>query len=190
MRLRRIACLLLGMWLAGSILVGWTARENFASADDVIKSPPYAIQKNIPGLDANHSRMFLHYFISVEASESFHNWERIGALLLLVVGGLLLAEKQTRLLAAVPLALLFMVGFQHFFLTPEIVTVGQNLILSGGNAGERSQFTTLHRLYGVVSLVELLLGLVLAVWLVGLKSRRRGHRAADPESTPFYDRRY
>jgi len=192
MHLRRIACFLLGVWFAGNVALGWMARENFEAANALLKSPPYEIQKATAGLDSTRSRMLLHYLVSMEASESFPTWERVEVVLLLAVGGVLIADRQSRLFAVVPVALLLLVAYQYFFLTPQIVSLGQAVILAGDHAvaRQRDQFATMHQLYGIVAVVKMLVGFALAVWLMILKSKSRRRRVADPDTEPFFDRRY
>lgn len=191
MHLRRIACLLLGAWLAGSIVVGWLATANFTAADRVLKSPPAEIRAAAAPLDPNRARMILRYLVAVENSMYFLDWELVEFALLAVLAAALAGDRQTRWLFTVPAAGILIVAFQHFRVTPEIVWLGQAMVRGIAANEQRDEFAAMHRMYGILEVLKLLLGFALAVWLVVMKSRRRSRRSsAEDASDGTFDRRY
>jgi len=191
MHLRRIACILLGAWLAGTLVIGWVATTNFAAADHVLAAPPPEVQQAMAPLNSNAARMVLRYLVAVENAGCFLSWERTEFALLILIGAALAGDRRTRRLAAIPAGLILAVAFQHFRITPEIIWLGQYMVRGIATQAQRDQFAAMHRIYGVTEVVKLLLGVVLGAWLVLLKTRRRGHRSSteDPSDRTF-DRRY
>ena len=76
-----------------------------------------------------------------------------------------------------------LVLFAHIELTPEMKWLARNLALSPGNSDIHERFVSLHRMYGIVTLVELVLVVALSVllltWRTRRGSRRRTKDAAD-----------
>jgi hypothetical protein len=190
MHLRRVACILLGAWLAGSVVIGWVAASNFAIADRVLASSPAEIQSAMAPLDATRSRMLLRWLVASENADCFLRWELVEFALLPVLAAVLLRDRQTRWLSTVPAALIIFVGFQHFRITPEIIYLGQNMVRGIATARQHEQFASMHKIYGAIEVLKLLLGIVLAVWLVTMKVRRRRNSSADDASNTAFDRRY
>ena|SRR5579884_2401775 len=184
MHLRRIACVLLGAWLTGSIVVGWVATTNFGAADRVLASPPLQLEKAIAP-DRVHARMTLRYLVATENAEYFVGWELAEFALLLCLAAILGLERHTRVLATLPAGALLLVAFQHFRVTPEIIWLGQAMVLAGGSADPqtRSQFGTMHKLYGALEVLKLLIAVILGVFLITMRSRRRTRRAPGAEES-------
>lgn len=186
--------MLLGAWLAGSLVVDWVATSNFAAVDRVFVSPPPEIQKTTTTLGAGQARMLLRFLVSTENANYFVTWELVEFGLLLALSAVLISEREMRLLTVFPVVLLLLVAFQHFRLTREIIWLGREMVLAGGSASERTreQFGLIHGMYGTIEVLKLLLAVVLAVWMVIRGFGRRMRRAAKKSlvSAPAPDRRY
>jgi len=180
MHLRRIACLLLGAWLAGAIVVAWVATSNFTATDSVLAEAPQEIQKAAAGVGSGQAHMLLRYLVSVENANYFMTWELVEFGLLVALGAVLFSDRQTKWVSALPAALLLLVAFQHFRLTPEIIWLGQAMVLAGGSASARvrEQFGLIHSLYGITEVVKLVLGIALAVWVISKRTVRRVRRSS------------
>lgn len=180
MHLRRIACLLLGCWLAGTLVVGWIATSNFTAADTVLATTAPEIRNATARLEPGQAHMFLRYLVAVENGEYFMTWELAEFALLAALALVLFLDRQNKRLAVFPAALLLLVAFQHFRLTREIIWLGEEMVLAGGGASARirSQFSAMHTLYGISVLIELLVGIALAVWMSIRRRERRSRRSA------------
>jgi len=185
--------LLLGAWLAGTLVVAWVATSNFTAADHLLASAPQEIQKTAAALSPAQSRMLLRFLVSVENANYFLTWELVEFGLLIALGAVLVTERQTRMLVIFPAVLLLLVSFQHFRLTREIIWLGQEMVLAGGSASERirEEFGIMHSMYGIAEVVKLVLAVVLAVWIVIRRSGRKARAAAQPlVPAPASNRRY
>lgn len=184
MHSRRLAALLAGAWLAGSVFMDVVATENFRSVDRLLAAPsPQAAERiqTLGGHDA--ARAFLRYQVSEQNRWYFNMWERaqigLGVLLFL---SMLFGTRPDRILLLLTLVMLAVVLLMHFFLTPEIVRLGRaiDFVPHGVPSGDRTRFWTFHGAYSASELVKLAVGLALAVVLV---RRRRAHAA--PSGQPL-----
>lgn len=171
----RVAALILGAWMAGSLLMVFLAARNFHLADDVLKSPPPSIAAMIRTLGANQARLFLRHLVGNENRFYFSGWEQaqlaLGAALTIVL--LLLARN--RLLAGFSAAMLILVVFGHYKITPELDWLSGVIEFQPVTADstQRDQFWKLHTMYGVMEITKLLLGVVIAGFLFTFSRRRR-----------------
>lgn len=182
MHYRRLASLLLGAWLCGSLFLVAVATRNFGAVDEMLSAPGPEAAKQIQKIGKEQARMLLRHQASLQNLGVFENWERaqlaLGFLLLLA----LFFGVESR-----PSALVFTlimsaaVVFQHWLLTPEIAALGGliEFIPSTVSAIERTRFWNYHTAYSITELVKLGLGLLLALGL--LKRRRRSVRQLDSE---------
>lgn len=178
MRSRRIVHILLGAWLAGTLMMAFVATQNFASVDRILEAPSRPAAKIIDSIGREPARMLLRYLAAEENRYFFEYWEDAQMLLAVVIALLLIVDARTRLMAAVPLLMLLLLALLHYKITPEIIWLGRSIdfVPSILPSTQRDQFWSMHRLYGVIEAAKLLLGLFLAVYLVALKSRGRSRR--------------
>jgi hypothetical protein len=174
MHFRRLAALLLGAWLGGSVFMDMVATQNFRSVDRLLAAPPAQVAERIQALGGHDAaRVFLRYQVSEQNRWYFQTWERVqvalGAVLFLV---LLFGAVPNRVTLLITLLMLAMVLLMHFFLTPEITRLGRAADFAP--AADRTRFWTFHGMYSAGELIKLGLGIVLAARL--LRRAKKGQQ--------------
>lgn len=186
MHLRRIVAFLVGAWLAGSLVTILACLNNVGSVDEVLANSDTAARQVIARAERGGARMLLRSLTAVENSRLVSGWELAQAPVGLLLIVMLLVERHTRILVALPLAMLLLVGFEHIFVTPEIAWLSQTLsFLTDARGGpQRGRLENMQRIYGFVEALKLLLGVALAVLLFVMRTARRGSRSASRASDP------
>ena len=177
MHFHRLAALLLGAWLGGSVFMDMVSTQNFRSVDRLLSAPPMQVAERIQALGGHDAaRVFLRYQVSEQNRWYFQVWERVqialGAALCLVLA---FGAGPKRLTLVLTLLMLAMVLVMHFFLTPEITRLGRTFDFAP--AADRTRFWTLHGMYSGGELIKLGLGIVLAVRLLLRTKTRQVHEA-------------
>jgi hypothetical protein len=154
MKIRYLACWLLGAWIAGSLFMILVATQNFRSVDRLLSAPAGAMAQ-IEKLGHDEARTFLRYQVSEQNRWYFETWEKIQ----LGLGLALLAVtlRQGRLAWALAATMFALLLAQRFWITPEIVRLGR-LIDFAPQAPERAIFWMFHGIYSAVELAKLALG--------------------------------
>jgi hypothetical protein len=179
MHARRLACFLLGMWLAGGIFMAWIATQNFREVDRLLsRADPVATLRLKPlGADA---RMTLRYQASEQNRRLFRTWETVqilfGASFFLL---LLFGSRENKFTLVGVLLLIALVLVQKFVLTPELIALGRmiDFVPPDIKSPDRSKFWVIHSAYSGVELLKRAL-------IVGLSgkmvfSRQRSGRSRD-----------
>ncbi len=166
MHFHRLAALLLGAWLGGSVFMDTIAVDDAHSVCGLLSAPPMQVAERIQALGGHDAaRVFLRYQVSEQNRWYFKVWERVqialGAVLFMVLA---FGAGPKRLMLVLTLLVLAMVLLMHFFLTPEITRLGR--ALDFGPAADRTRFWTLHGMYSASELIKLGLGMALAVRLL------------------------
>jgi hypothetical protein len=173
MQLHRIAAFLSGCLILGSLFMIFVATENFQTVDRVLASPPPEATQMFQTLGPDHSRLLLRYLAGEENRLFFVSWELAQIALGIALTAILLFAIRSGLLAGLAGGMVIIAVFQHFRVTPEMISLGR-LIDFGAGAGSSAynQFWRLHGLYGVLEVVKLVLLIVVAGFL--LFGRRKG----------------
>src|SRR3954462_14937114 len=74
MHARRLACFLLGLWLAGGLFMAWVATQNFREVDRLLSREDPAATLRLQPLGAE-ARTILRYHASEMNRWLFRNWE-------------------------------------------------------------------------------------------------------------------
>ncbi len=187
MHWHRIAGFLAGCSILGSLFMIFVATQNFGTVARVLAAPPQEAAQMLQTLGPENARLLLRYLAGEENRLFFTSWELaqigLGALLTAV----LLLGTKSRLLAGLAGAMLIIVLFQHFRVTPEMIALGR-LVEFGGGTGSAaySQFWRLHGLYGVLEVVKLaLLVVVAAILLFGRRAKTPDPVEAGPVVSTF-----
>jgi len=178
---RTAIALLLGVWLAGTLLLGGVASENFFMIDHLLAPGSHrSFQRDAAQLGPAEARVMLRY-VSSELNRFYFNvwgWFELvlGALLLLLAAQRL---KQRSITIGFS-AMLAIVAVMLFYITPRIVDVGRSLDFVPRDPPPPSlaQFGILHAAYSILDLGKLAIGIWLAVVLV------RSERSAVEPSRP------
>ncbi len=182
MHMRRLACLLLGMWLAGSAYLGVVAAQNFLTVDRLLREP--ISSRASAGVERlggpEQARLFLRHYVGEQNRFYFQAWE----VAQLVLGGslfllLLFGTHESKIVLLLVLAMLLLVSFVHFGVTPSLVGLGRELDFTPPEPVSplRKQFQSRHVLYSTLELVKVGVGLALAVMLVAGHAPRRPQAA-------------
>jgi hypothetical protein len=164
---RRLSALLVGAWLGASILTDIAVTQNFQAVDRFLAAPgDPGTSAEIKSIGAVKMRAILRRNAGEENNWIFLNFERaefiLGGVLFLV---LLFGDRPQKLMLALSLAMLAIVGVEHFFLAPRIAEAGRIIDDLPASAPERSQFWMLHGAYSGLDILKMLIGFVFAVRL-------------------------
>ena len=177
----RIAAFLAGCWVLGSLFMLFVATENFKAVDRVLASSPQRAAAMLETLGPDDSRSLLRYLASEENRFYFQTWEIAQLVLGVALTGFLLFGMNSRLLAGLAGAMVILAAFQHFTLTPEMISWGRLIDFQrpAVPTHARDMFWRLHGLYGGIEVVKLLMALVIAGLLLAGSRRSNALEAAD-----------
>jgi hypothetical protein len=172
---RRFACLLLGMWLAGILLMTWVDWERTRSVDAVLNGGNPAVWVRLKALAPEDARMLLAYQANEQARWYQGIWENAqvfwGAIFFAF---LLFGTREGKLALGLSLGMFAMVLAERFLLSPEMLGLGRiiDFIRADLHSGERNEYWVLHNTYRMVELVKLGAGCMLATVLLAGYPRR------------------
>src|SRR5579862_7167469 len=119
---RRLACFILGAWLAGGVFMDTVATQNFRSVDRLLVQPAAQAGEQFDKLGRDVARTLLRHQVSEQNRWYFEMWGLaeigLGAALLMV---LLFGSSETNLMLVVPVLMLLIAVAQRFALTPQMV---------------------------------------------------------------------
>jgi len=169
----RFAAFLSGCLILGSLFMIFVATQNFQTVDRVLASPPPEPAQMFQTLGPGNSRLLLRYLAGEDNRLFFVAWELAEIVLGIALTAILLFAIRSGLLAGLAGGMVIIAAFQHFRVTPEMISLGR-LVDFGAGAGSPAynQFWRLHGLYGVLEVVKLILLAVVAGFL--LFGRRKG----------------
>lgn len=185
MHVSRIACLMLGAWLAGSMFMSAVATQNFRSVDRTIERGEAETQQAIQLLGGPEAaRVFLRHHVGEQNRFYFQAWEYVQLALGLALFLLLLfgSHQRKRVIATCAL-MLALVAVMRYSVTPSITALGRELdfLPAAQQSPIRNQFRAWHSAYAALEATKLLLGAAVAVMLVaGNGSRRRYAEDSSP----------
>jgi hypothetical protein len=181
MHTRRLATLLLGAWLAGSLFMTWVAIGNFQSVESVLKSQSAKVQREINDIGLARSRALLRHHASEQNRHYFYNWEItelvLAVVLLLVV---LFATNGNKFILGLSAWMLLLTVVMHFAITPQVTEIGRALDFTSIDEmpAERAVFWNYHKSYSTLAVVKIISGIVLGVRLLYNTSQLR-RRSSD-----------
>jgi len=168
MRSRRLACLLLGLWLGAGLLMAWVEAENRRSVDRLLAQPTPGLLLQFKVVQRQPATQLLRYLAAEQDRFWLETWETIqlflGALFFFF---LLFATKQGKFSLALALLMLLIVAAQRFGLTPEIVSRGRVADFAASlSRRDRVQSQVLEYAYLMTDLAKYTLGLILGGLLI------------------------
>jgi hypothetical protein len=175
MHYRRMASLLLGLWLGGGLLTAWFAIESFRSVDRLLSAPGPVVAIQIRALGPGGARALLRYQAAEQNRSFFQTWEFLQ--LIWGVGFfsfLLFGSTEGKFSLLLLLLMLLIVAAQRFFMTPELSSLGRtfDFIPADVPSVERNRFWMLHSIYTGSEILKWGLGLVLGARLIFHRERR------------------
>jgi hypothetical protein len=177
MHARRFACMLLGMWMAGSALMAWITADSFNAAPRMLatQSPDFGVR--LQSMGRAEAGMMLAYPVRQQAAWWMEEWGdfevALGAAFFVF---LLLGTREGKVTLAIALAPLAVAIFQRAFMTPQLLYLGGMLDFVPPNmmAAERGQLDAARMGFILVEALEQVSATVLAVLLIGRQHRRSG----------------
>jgi hypothetical protein len=175
MHFRRLACLLLGGWLTGLILVAMVAAQNFHTVDRLLLDPQPAAALELKTMGHEFSRMLLRWEAGEQNRWMFAAWETaqlaIGMVLFFV---LLFGSTESKFSLALALLMVVLVLVERLLLTPMMTALGRviDFVPVNTHSVDRIKFAVLHDFYIGLEAGKFLLGLTLGGKLL-IRSRRK-----------------
>lgn len=176
MNSRRLACLLLGAWIAASLFMTWIATENFRSVDRMLHDPTAGSVAQMKQFGYDGVRQLLRYQVGELNRFYFYHWEMAQmAIGLLLFGILLFGTDAGKYTISLPLLMLLLVALAHWAITPYVASMGKSLdfLPASERLREEVRFRALHQAYGGIEILKLILSFVLAGLLVVHRGTRR-----------------
>jgi len=177
MRVRRLACFILGMWLSAGVVVAWLEREDFQTIQDVLSQPDPAVAERVKALGAHETYLLMGHVASEQRQRTIRNWEDIQLVVSIAFFFFLLfATREGKLPLAMGLALVGLVLLERFLLTPEVLSLSRIASFGHGHSATReaAQRVILSATHGGVEIAQWLLGGALAAVLILRRSGRSG----------------
>ncbi len=165
---RRLAALLLGIWLGASILADVAVTQNFQTVDRFLQTPDsVSTSAALHDIPRDRMRFILRRNAAEENNWIFVNWERaevvLGCLLFLL---LLFGERPQIMLMALCAAMILIVGVEHFALTPTITDLGRRVDDLPVTDPGYKRFWLMHGLYSGLDILKMLMMAAFAARLV------------------------
>jgi hypothetical protein len=179
MHVRRLAALILGAWIAGSLFLMAVATGNFRTVDRILENPHPPVTDYIQKLDGETARIFLRHLAAEQNRRYFDRWESVQlALAVALLVTLFFGVSANKWVMAACSLMLLLVIVQHWLITPELVLAGKSIeFLSPDEFSlQRVRFQSYHRMYSALEIVKMALAAGLSVRLLLHRSRRRQFR--------------
>src|SRR5512133_2357357 len=126
MHFRRFACLLLGVWLGGIIMMSVVATQNFRTVDRILLDPAPGAASELKAMGYETAKMLLRWEAGEQNRRLFEISET--AQIALAMAGifvLLFGSTEGKYALGLALLLLVLVIVQRFLLTPTMVSLGR-----------------------------------------------------------------
>jgi hypothetical protein len=182
---QRLACILLGAWLSGSLFMAAVAFGNFKITDRILMAPALpGAAKAIETLGAVEARYFLRHQAG-EANRTFFEFWGLAQLALglslfsLLLFGTLVSKKTL----GIAFAMLVLVAVNQFAVMPSIAGLGRSVEFADATKflSQRKQLSAMHGMYSAFEALKVLTGFALGALLVTSRTdrKRRGRRSTD-----------
>ena len=178
MHARRLACFILGMWLAAGIAIAWLEREDFQTIQDVLSQPDPAVAERVKVLGAHETYLLMGHVAAEQRQRTIRSWEDLQ--LVLGLGFfffLLFGTREGKLSLAIALLLVGLVMLERLLLTPEALSLARIAGFAHNRAAsaEEVRRTVLSSTHAGFEFAKWILEAALAAVLVV----RRGGRSGD-----------
>jgi hypothetical protein len=188
---RRVSAFFLGAWIAGCLLMIFVSLQGTRAVIALMNSPVPQAGKMIETLGNENAGLLLHHAAAEQARSALNTWELVEILLGLILGGCLYLATQRRIFPLVLCAaMLVLVLFQHFGISPELAYRGQRIDFPPGNADvdAKLRFLALEEVYYAAEVIKLVAGGILASYLFVFRSSRR--RKSEVDAVDHADHRH
>jgi hypothetical protein len=181
MHARRLACFILGMWLAAGISVAWLEREDYQTIQDVLSQPDPPVAARLKALGAHEAYLLMGRVAAEQRQRTIEKWEDIEVVLGLgFFFFLLFGTREGKLSLAMALLLVGMVLLERFLLTPEVLSLVRiaGVTPSRASSGEDARRIILSSTHEGFEIAKWMIQVALGAVLV-LRRTRRSSDAGD-----------
>jgi hypothetical protein len=164
---RRLAAILLGVWLGAGIFADIAVTQNFQTVDRFLPAPgSVATSVELNRIGRDQARVILRRNAGEENNYIFENWERAEIVLgVCLLTTLFFGERPQKLMLAAALAMWLIVAVQHFVLSPEVTEMGRKMADLPDDMALSKRFWMFHGIYSGSEILKLLVGFGLCVRL-------------------------
>ena len=179
MHSRRLACLFLGIWLGGCLLMALIVIQNGKQADRVLDQAGDTARIELKAYGPN-VRSLLHYQAAEQSRWYLTNWTLaqvgLGTAFLLVM---LFGSHESGFVLIGILAMVLLSALQRFFVVPEWAVLGRLLDFAPARqtVADHSKYLVMQTAYFGAEAAKCVLGFVLAASMIF--SRKRSGRSRD-----------
>ena len=182
----------LGLWLAGIVMVAYVASLSLRTVDSVMAIPPHEASKWIDVLGKDKVRTLLLHGSSEVNRSLFEFWGNADLIICVFLLVAMVMTKSGKVMIILTAVLLLLGTASTFLLTPQMVAVGRQLDFRVvfPVPPEIVQFAALERMYFGVSLVRVLLVGTMVAMLLNRSSRSprvRRSRLDEVDSVNYTD---
>ena len=182
----------LGLWLAGMVMVVYVASLSLRTVDSVMAIPPHEASKWIDVLGKDKVRTLLLHGSSEVNRSLFEFWGNADLIICVFLLVAMVMTKSGKVMIIFTAVLLLLGTASTFLLTPQMVAVGRQLDFRVvfPVPPEIVQFAALERMYFGVSLVRVLLVGTMVAMLLNRSSRSprvRRSRLDEVDSVNYTD---
>ncbi len=177
MHARRLACFILGMWLAAGLAVAWLERTDFRTIQEVLAQPDPAVAERVKALGAHETYLLMGRVEWEQRQRTTERWESVQ----LILGAgffffLLFGTREGKLPLAMALLLVAMVALERFLLTPEVLSLARiaGLAPSRASSAEEVRRMVLSSTHGGFEIAKWIVQVALAAVMVVPRRRRSG----------------
>jgi hypothetical protein len=172
---RRLACLLLGLWLGAGLFMALVSWQNVRTAARLLDPPHPAVLLETKPLAAATLRSLFRYEAAEQTRFYYETWETAQLVLAaLFFFFLLFGTREDKYSLAAALVLLGAAAFQRFWFTPQISALGRMADFLPEQSVERVKLMVLETGYRWTEAGKAAIGLALAARLM------RGRRSGSP----------
>ena len=171
-RIHALAIAILSLWVGWTLFMWFAATRSFRTADQVLKSPPPQLARDVQGLKPGQAREVLRYLAS-EINRTYFRAYGWGQILLGTILLFLLAWRTPRdtLDPAIAAVMLFIVIILTLGVMPQIISLGRSIDFLPRTPPPPGyqRFWKMHAMFAGLDGAKLLGGVVLLVRLIVLR---------------------
>ena len=174
--------MLLGAWLAGSLLLITFTRQNARTVDEVVSAPAKEALDTFVKLETPQLKIFLNYHSSEVNRWLTRNWEIaelcLGSLMLV---SLFLSADSKRVVMLLCFLMLATAIFLHWFMTPQIDKLARTVLFlpAGSDSVSLERLRSLETGYSTAATLKMALGFLAMILM--LRRGRRSHRQVEAD---------
>jgi hypothetical protein len=174
MRSRRIACLLLGLWLGAGLWMQWVVSVNLRSADNLLTRPSPDAAAYLKSLGRTPFSPLAHYLAAEQNRSLYDTWGTVQIVMsAFFFFFLLFGTRLGKVPIALALVMVAVVVAERAIVIPEMTMVGRATDFTA-NPSHRVNlmWAAMNYAYASAELVKWLLAAGIAAYLIFPKNRR------------------